>query len=57
MSLTGWITLGNIITLSDISSSETYAYFYLPLEGEYQNLLPLEGEYQNLLEYEGYYDG
>ena len=42
-----YVTLGNIITLSTISSSETNAYFYLPLEGEYQNLL----------EYEGYYDG
>ena len=47
MSLTGWLTLGNVQTLSEISATESYAYFYLPLEGEYQNLL----------EYEGYYDG
>jgi len=53
----GFVTLGNITTLSSISSTENYAYFYLPLEGEYEKLLKYEGEYKNLLEYEGYYDG
>lgn len=48
MSITSFVTMGNIITLSTITGSgDTHAYFYLPLEGKYQNLL----------EYEGYYDG
>lgn len=48
MSLTGWVTLGNVVTLSEIEAGgDTYVYFDLPVDGEYQNEL----------EYEGYYDG
>ena len=29
-----YVTLGNIITLSTVSSSDTYAYFEFPVEAE-----------------------
>ncbi len=29
-----YVTLGNIITLSTISASESYAYYELPIEAE-----------------------
>lgn len=29
-----FVTLGNIITLSSISSTESYAYYELPIEAE-----------------------
>lgn len=49
-----WISLGNVIKLSDISS--TSVYYELPLDGEYQNEIDYIGEFENELEYEGYYN-
>ena len=44
-----FVSLGNIITLSTISSTDSYAYFELPIESE----IIIEQEVTALVEREG----